>query len=453
MSQDLPLKVQKYLAKYGSTKWKLESEIDKRYDCAVVVPAIAEYENLVTLLNSLSENIFNKDYQVIIIFVINNFQSSLKEVQEDNRKSLFLLDAILKNDYTFHPVVNKFIASGLSIGFVDVASKGFEIPGKTGGVGLARKIGMDIALTVFDYSKPCKQILICLDSDCTVEKNYIQTIISSFNQNNFNAAVINYEHPLTGDNENIKAIICYEIFLRYYELGLKYAGSQYSFQTIGSAIACDYEAYIKIEGMNKQKAAEDFYFLEKLAKHYRVGKIKTTKVFPSPRRSWRVPFGTGQRINRFYSKSHDEYLLYDPESFNILKEWLELFHSEKILSGEDYLQKANKISPELCNFMSEQNLKEAWNKIISNSKDELQIKLQKHRWFDGFRTLKLIHHLRDAAFPLINMFDALDEMFTYFNIIAKFKRRKSKIPDLEIQKKYLYELRDLNTKKFDSIIN
>jgi hypothetical protein len=440
MSQDLPLKVQKYLAKYGSTKWKLESEIDKRYDCAVVVPAIAEYENLVTLLNSLSENIFNKDYQVIIIFVINNFQSSLKEVQEDNRESLLLLDAILKNDYTFHPVVNKFFASGLSIGFVDVVSKGFEIPGKTGGVGLARKIGMDIALTVFDYSKPCKQILISLDSDCTVEKNYIRTIISSFNQNNFNSAVINYEHPLTGDDENIKAIICYEIFLRYYELGLKYAGSQYSFQTVGSAIACDYEAYIKIEGMNKQKAAEDFYFLEKLAKHYRVGKIKTTKVFPSPRRSWRVPFGTGQRINRFYSKSHDEYLLYDPESFNILKEWLELFHSEKILSGEDYLQKANKISPELCNFMSEQNFRNDWNGILLNSKDERQIKIQKHRWFDGFRTLKLIHHLRDAAFPLINMFDALDILFKHFNLTVVERDRD--IPYVSIQKQYLLTLRN-----------
>ena len=29
---------------------------------------------------------------------------------------------------------------------------------------------------------------------------------------------------------------------------------------------CTPDAYVKVEGMNKRKAAEDFYFLEKLAK-------------------------------------------------------------------------------------------------------------------------------------------------------------------------------------------
>jgi len=441
MNPVLPDNVQKYLSRYGSVKWRLNAKGNLQYDVAIVVPAIAEYKNIITLLNSLAENVFNKNYQVLIIFVINNIISSSDEVKEENHKTLNLLKAILNNNSSYHPAIHKFNSSGLSIGLIDASSEGLELPEKTGGVGLARKIGMDISLSIFDYSKAGKKILICLDADCTVEKNYIEEIVNHFNAFNINAGVINYEHPLPDDEENVKAIISYEIFLRYYELGLKYAGSQYAFQTVGSAMACDYEAYIKIEGMNKRKAAEDFYFLEKLAKHYKIKKINSTKVFPSARQSWRVPFGTGQRMNRFHSKSQNEYLLYDPESFNILKEWLKLFNSEKDFTGEDYLKEVNKINSELCNFLSEQNFKKDWNNIISNSKNNRQLDIQKQRWFDGFRTLRLIHHLRDTAFSLINMFDALDILFKYSNLTT-IKERDNDIPCISIQKKYLQTLRN-----------
>ena len=441
MNPVLPDNVQKYLSRYGSVKWRLNAKGNLQYDVAIVVPAIAEYKNIITLLNSLAENVFNKNYQVLIIFVINNIISSSDEVKEENHKTLKLLKAIINDSSSYHPAIHKFNSSGLSIGLIDASSEGLELPEKTGGVGLARKIGMDISLSIFDYSKAGKKILICLDADCTVEKNYIEEIVNHFNAFNINAGVINYEHPLPDDEENVKAIISYEIFLRYYELGLKYAGSQYAFQTVGSAMACDYEAYIKIEGMNKRKAAEDFYFLEKLAKHYKIKKINSTKVFPSARQSWRVPFGTGQRMNRFHSKSQNEYLLYDPESFNILKEWLKLFNSEKDFTGEDYLKEVNKINSELCNFLSEQNFKKDWNNIISNSKNNRQLDIQKQRWFDGFRTLRLIHHLRDTAFSLINMFDALDILFKYSNLTT-IKERDNDIPCISIQEKYLQTLRN-----------
>ena len=441
MNTDLPNNVQKYLSKYGSAKWKIETKRNEKYDCAIVVPAVAEYKNIIALLNSLAENVFSKSYKVVTIFVINNVTSSSEEVKVDNQKALKLLKAILNNDSSYHPVVQKFNSSGLFIGFIDASSEDRELPEKTGGVGHARKIGIDLALTVFDYSEEGKKILICLDADCTVEKNYIEEIVNHFNASKMNVAVINYEHSLSGDDDNVKAIICYEIFLRYYELGLRYAGSQYAFQPVGSAMACDYEAYIKIEGMNKQKAAEDFYFLEKLAKHYKINKINSTKVYPSARKSWRVPFGTGQRINRFHSKSQNEYLLYDPESFNILKKWLKLFHSEKNFTGKDYLQEATKINSELCNFLAGQNFKEDCDKILTNSKNDRQLKIQKLRWFDGFRTLKLIHHLRDTAFPLINMFDALDILFKY-SYLPAIGERDNNIPTISIQKKYLQTLRN-----------
>jgi hypothetical protein len=443
---DFPEPVQKYLNKYGDNKWKLIHSLQHPVDCCIVVPAIAEYENIIQLFYSLSENKIPENKKVILIFVVNNTASSTDEVKEDNKRSLSLLNAIVNKNESHHHVIKKFHQTDFKLGYIDASTIGNELPDKTGGVGLARKIGMDLALSVFDYSNLKKKILVCLDADCKVEKNYIEEIILSFNQSNVNAAVINYEHSLDSNKDNIKAIICYEIFLRYYVLGLDFAGSKYAFNTVGSAMACNYEAYIKIEGMNKKKAAEDFYFLEKLAKHYDIKKINSTKVYPSPRPSWRVPFGTGQRVTRFLagniSKS-DEYLLYDPESFKILKQWLSVFHSDES-SLKMLLNESENIHPELYNFLIRQNFKEDWEKILSHSKNDRQLNIQKYRWFDGFRTLKLIHHLRDTSFPLINMFDALDEMFGYSNISLQFKRGKGEIPDVEIQKEYLYKLRELN---------
>ena len=85
--------------------------------------------------------------------------------------------------------------------------------------------------------------------------------------------------------------------------------------------------------------------MEKLAKNYKIEKINSTTVYPSSRSSWRVPFGTGQRVGRFLSNKQNEYLLYDPISFDILKAWLQIFNSEEIKSSNDYLNLQRKFIP------------------------------------------------------------------------------------------------------------
>ncbi len=294
---------------------------------------------------------------------------------------------------------------------------------KFAGVGLARKIGMDLALTKFDYCSINKKIIICTDADCIVDSNYLSEISQEFNRNNYEAAVVNFEHDIAGNDEETKAIICYEIFLRYYVLGLAYAKSDYAFHTIGSTMLCTPEAYVKVEGMNKRKAAEDFYFLEKLAKIYPIGEIKTTFVHPSKRGSWRVPFGTGRSVDRFLMNTKDEYLLYDPKSFAVLKTWLEVFYDKSssqpelvsgssefidtneeipkqvrndIVQNQSSLFKISKnIHPALSQFLAQQDLEYFINTVIINNSNPAEIEKQKHFWFDAFKTLKLIHYLRD----------------------------------------------------------
>jgi len=438
--KNIPDFVQKYLHKFSASDRKIICDDFSGIDNVIVIPALYEYQNIISLLNSLSEMDGIYFSSSLFLFVINNSAFSSDEIKAGNKSSIELISKIIfkinDKDYS-----SKIIKSNLRIALLNASSSGNELPEKDAGVGLARKIGMDAALKIFNYKSTEKKLLICLDADCVVEKNYLTTIVSYFNKNNINAAVVNFAHDISADDENTKAIICYETFLRYYVLGLKYANSTFALHTLGSTMICDVESYIKVDGMNKRKAAEDFYFIEKLAKQFFVHSIKGTTVVPSARPSWRVPFGTGQRVNRFLQSSKDEYKLFDPESFIILKNWLQIFHSHNILTSQEYLAEAENIHLELKNFLISRNFIETWNSIIHKTKNESQIQKQKIFWFDGFNTLKLIHHLRDTSFPEINMYDALDKLFFSMNLNPEIKRKGISIPDLNVQKNYLNYLR------------
>jgi hypothetical protein len=456
----IPDKISAYLNKRASTTWQIENDYKKYFQYIIVVPAIAESDTLLKLIKSLEKNDKLELHNTLLLIVVNNSVSSSEEVKSDNQKTLAYL---------------KKIKSKVNISFIDVCSTGKEMDDKNGGVGLARKIGMDLALKKFDYLSINKNILLCTDADCIVDSDYLSEISQEFNRNNFEAAVVNFAHDISSRNKETKAIICYEMFLRYYVLGLKFAKSEYAFHTIGSTMLCTPEAYVKVEGMNKRKAAEDFYFLEKLAKIYPIGEIKSTYVHPSKRSSWRVPFGTGRSVDRYLANSRDEYFLYDPKCFVILKTWLEIFYDKSIsqpelvsgslnfsnnlqeipipiesgrndiiISHNSLLKISKNIHPALSDFLTQQDFENFINKVLLKNNNPIEIEKQKHFWFDAFRTLKLIHYLRDATYPNINMFDAIDELLKMMKIENNIKRNCA-IPELGIQKEYLNLLRKIQS--------
>ncbi|MBK7631397.1 MAG: hypothetical protein IPJ23_11975 [Ignavibacteriales bacterium] len=426
---NIPNNITTYLQKRASTNWQIENDHKKYFQIIIIVPSIAESSRLPALIKSLELNDELELLNTLLLIVVNNSVASNKEVKDDNQKTL----EYLRN-----------LKTKLNISFIDACSAEKELDDKNGGVGLARKIGMDLALIKFDYYSLNKKVMICTDSDCIVESYYLTKISQEFNRNNFEAAVVNFSHDISGNDEETKAIICYEIFLRYYVLGLSFAKSDYAFHTIGSTMICTPEAYVKVEGMNKRKAAEDFYFLEKLAKIYPVGEIKSAFVYPSKRGSWRVPFGTGKSVDRYLSNERDEYLLYDPKSFIVLKTWLQIFNDNSKSNQIDLIQISKNIHPALSDFLSQQDFGNFINKVLLKNNNPIEIEKQKHFWFDAFRTLKLIHYLRDETYPNINMFDAIDELLKLMNIENNISRN-SAIPNLETQKEYLLLLRKIQS--------
>ncbi len=439
MQLKIPENVSDYLKKRSSNKWNLEWTPASGIEAAVVIPAICEFENINNLLESLCLNDKSCLTKSLVIFVINNSASSDSEIKNDNQRSIEYLRAIL-NKKPVNPVISRIINSGIRIGLIDAASVGKEFEVGEGGVGLARKIGMDAALTVFDYSLPGIKILISLDADCTVERNYLQEIIRSFTNKRYSVANVDFEHSLTESGTEKLGIISYEIFLRHYVAGLLFAQSPFAFHTVGSTIVCDHQAYIRVEGMNKKKAAEDFYFLQKLAKHYKINRLDSTKVKPSARESWRVPFGTGRSITDF-SSSKKNILLFDAEVYVILKEWLQLLNSDLSSDLNLILEGAKRIHPELYNFLENRGFPRDWKKILNNSKTERQLRYQRKNRFDSFETLKLIHHLRDTAFPMMDISSGIKKLFQVVQHSLKFDFKNGK-NDLEsLYTSYLSELK------------
>ena len=418
MHKSLPADVFTYLEKKSYKDWVLEWNTVSGIQAVIVIPAICEFENIKKLIQSLVQNDSSSLEKCLAIIVVNNSVTSDNEIRQNNQNTIRFLRQIISGNPDNYLAQN-ILKTGLKIGVIDASYEGKEFSEKLSGVGLARKVGMDLSLTTFDYSIPGKKIIISLDADCIVDKNYIREIINSFETNGISVANIEFEHNLSEERTNRSGIISYEIFLRHYVAGLLFAKSPFAFHTVGSTVVCDHEAYIFAGGMNTKKAAEDFYFLQKLAKNYKIDRIFSTRVRPSARESWRVPFGTGRTMMEIAS-INKEIKVYDPDIFIILQNWLELFSSDLSLNADVLLAEAKRIHHELFNFLISRNFKQDWIKILENSKSEKQLNSQRKNWFDAFETLKLTHHLRDNAFPMMDIESGVKKLFQIADYTPKF---------------------------------
>ncbi|MCF8262272.1 MAG: hypothetical protein K9J12_15975 [Melioribacteraceae bacterium] len=425
-SSDYPDQVKKYFKKFGIYKWEIELDRLSKYDVITVVPAIAEFENLQKLISSLKGNKYPENFDVLVIFVINNSDSCHRRIFDENQKTIRYLWELIEEVSLFQ------------IAIVDASSADSAIVEIDAGVGIARKIGADFALLLLKNLK--RSVISYLDADCTVTGNYFETLIEISKQGQEASGFFSFKHRTNSDEILDDAIISYEIFLRYYVLALKYSGSPYSFHTIGSTIFFNPLVYIKIGGMNKRKAGEDFYFTQKLAKIVGFNEIKEAQIYPDSRSSWRVPFGTGKALTSMKEKSSINYELYDIKNFDILKLWLEILESPFNKNAEEILEQSKSVSVELSEFLAMNDFANSFNKIANNSKSATQLSFQKKIWFDGFKTFKLIHFLRDKIYPNRPMFEMIDELLVRCKIDKSFER-KDEIPSKEVRLQYLEILR------------
>jgi len=305
-------------------------------------------------------------------------------------------------------------ASSRDLLLVDRFSEGQQLPPK-GGVGHARKTGADLAAYLVHQHRVLSPWIHCTDADVRLPQRYFTSSAALVGEGSIKdtaALIYPFRHTMAEDklvDEIMRATALYEYSLHYYVAGLKFAGSPYAFHTIGSTMAVNAAHYAKVRGFPRRQAGEDFYLLNKLAK---VGSIRQLSaetdcepIAIAARRSDRVPFGTGAAVGKLLELEslEKEFLLYHPSVFDLLQSWLgslpAFWRSRSsdigaILSSADVQG--------LVDGLEQLGATQALQHALRQSSDARQFNRQMHTWFDAFRTLKLIHYLRDHHLPSIS---------------------------------------------------
>lgn len=296
-----------YLQKHSSFQPSIRENPVDDLKQIIVIPCYNE-PGIIKSLRSLKS--CAKPLYAVEVLIVVNFPANASEKIRDLNYSVYryLVTWIDKNNsekFRFFPLLKA------------------DIPVKHFGAGLARKIGMDEATYRFNLLDKKSGIIVSLDADTKCAQNYLienDKLFRTYNKTE--GCSIYFEHPVNGkvfENKVYEAAGMYELHLRYFKQGLKWIGAPYAFHTVGSAFAVTAGAYVKYGGMNRRKAAEDFYFIHKLTPHGNYRELNSTTVYPSSRPSDRVPFGTGASVKKLV-EDDKEMKTYNLVAFKGIKE-------------------------------------------------------------------------------------------------------------------------------------
>lgn len=358
--------------------------------------------------------------------VVNSGEHTHNEIIEKNRNTFVeIQDWISEN-------------SGQSLKFH--AFNVENMPHKYAGVGLARKIGMDEAYARLLKTGNEKGLIAGFDADALCAKNYFTEIEKHFDENfKTNGASIHFEHPLEGNEYSTQVyenIVLYELYLRYFKQALRFSGHPFAYHTIGSSFAVRAETYAKQGGMNRKKAGEDFYFLQKIIQLGNFTEISDTKVIPSPRPSDRVPFGTGAAIQKMLDSETTGYLTYHIQAFIDLKSFLaqkDVFFKIKKEDYDSIDEKADIAEIIMC-FLNKNKFFAELKKINANSPNLKTFNSRFYQWFNAFRVIKFLNFAHEGYYTkerveiqAANLIQISEEIptcsFTPRDLLRKFRIR------------------------------
>lgn len=362
----------------------LEVKPEKDTGIIVVIPCFREPDILLTL-NSLNK-CYSPQQKVEVIVLLNHSETAPYETKEYNNLT--------------YEKVEKWISEQESKRFGFYVIYPVELPKKWAGVGLARKSGMDEALLRFNLLNKPNGIIVSLDADTLVGKNYLVEIEKHFRENPTHVgATIAFQHQTDGlEEKQLKGIQLYEKYLLYYRNALEYIGYPSPMFTIGSAFAVTSNAYIKRGGMTRRQAGEDFYFLQTLAQIGTVGEITTTMVYPSARTSDRIPFGTGPAIAKWMNGEMDLTLTYNFQAFVDLKKYFDFTEQLYQVDENTYLKLVFTLPEPVTQFLLKDNFWKELEELNKNCSTIKSFMLRYFHRFNAFRILKFMNFSHDQFY-------------------------------------------------------
>jgi len=369
-----------------------------------VIPCYNEYRITDTLDSLWNCERIKSDIEVIV--VINSTTNTSIEIIEQNNKTFIDIDKWILNHsdsrIRFY-VTNK---SSLSV--------------KNSGAGFARKIGMDEAIARFNEINNDSGVIISLDADTVFKSNYFSEIEKAFeNKPHTNALAIYFEHPIEGNEFDpivYEAITQYELYLRYYKQILAFTGFPSPYYTIGSCFAVSAKAYMKQGGMSRKQAGEDFYFLQKIFSLGKIKELNTTCVYPSPRPSDRVPFGTGPVIKIMIENNDPTFKAHHIDSFINLKDLFRIVNQFYKASPEQVHELFYQLPLPVADFLAQNDFFTAINEINANSSNVNAFSKRFFEWFNAFRVIKYLNYVHEKYFSKQELITECEKLFSLMKI-------------------------------------
>lgn len=372
-----------YLGKYGEPESLLAQTLHvDRYPHCLVIPAFDEqWQDIATAVANITT-------RFLLVLVAN----APSDVDEKTRRLLSDTENAGHRIWAHENIALIETTHPFDILLVDRCSPDRHLP-KRRGVGLARKIGADIALALITKSLVEEPVIYCSDADVVLPPDYFTAC-----KDNGETAAWLYPFVHVPTKGHDQASLLYEISLLYYVAGLQYADSPYAFLSIGSTMALSAQHYARVRGFPRRNAAEDFYLLNKLAKSGRIQQHPAPQIRIAGRPSHRVPFGTGAGIRKITDLASplQEFTFYDPRVFSLLRELLDCLDS----SWDDPdLRHTELCSPPVRQWLLDNQVPAVIRRFRTTAKRRQVFNKHITDWFDGFRTMKFVHEMQANGLP------------------------------------------------------
>lgn len=390
----------------------------RRYQSAVVVPVFAE--DAAQLIQLFSAAI-DPQTPRLAICVVNQPPDAEAALRAKNQQ---FVQAMLERASRTTQVVEHrvHLLSGvwpkhpaLDLLLIDVTAGPWALTDKEG-VGRARKVAADWALGMHEAGKLHSCWVGSSDADAQLPANYFEFLERSYDAS---ALVFPFEHrALPGTEPHlIEGMAQVEATFRYYVLGLQFAGSPYSYHSLGSALAFSLPHYAAVRGFPNRQAGEDFYLLSKLVQLRPIVRIDNQPIIITTRLSDRIPFGTGPRLAQWVNEttllegaysdqaarraSRPRIMTWHPDLFvalrtllTLLKAWAADGHAPPLSASNWVEEEARQI------FAAVQSSLQACPSARHRER-------RLHEQLDALFTLRWLNRQTRQRFPLLPLDDAL----------------------------------------------
>ncbi|MFN8239901.1 MAG: hypothetical protein U0X39_04015 [Bacteroidales bacterium] len=130
--------------------------------------------------------------------------------------------------------------------------------------------------------------------------------------------------------------------------------------------------------------------------------MNSTTVYPSPRASFRVPFGTGASVTKLLGSEDNTYYTYNPRAFEDLGSLFNLLPRLFNCSAEELENLKNTLSTPVAEYLVSIDWIDRIMEIRENTSTYQAFKKRFFEWFNMFRIVKFLNNSHKAHYSKID---------------------------------------------------